>query len=78
MEMEEYVKLALDKYEYFRELEQNKRLNTLAEAMNPVIERSDRVSIYNGPVEHLLIVNQAKLKELLEEAFASRIIWSDE
>lgn len=76
--MEEYVKLALDKYEYFRELEQNKRLNTLAEAMNPVIERSDRVSIYNGPVEHLLIVNQAKLKELLEEAFASRIIWSDE
>ncbi|MGJ8731406.1 hypothetical protein ACRW9N_13255 [Listeria aquatica] len=76
--MEEYVKLSLDKYEYFRELEQNKRLNTLAEAMYPVIQNSVRASTNNGPFERLLIVNQAELKELLEEAFASRIRWSDE
>lgn len=76
--MEEYVKLSLDKYEYFRELEQNKRLNTLAEAVSPVIGNSVMASTYNGPLERLLIVNQVELKKLLEEAFASRIRWSDE
>lgn len=74
--MEEYVKLSLDTYEYFRELEQSKKLKSLAECIGSCVTNVTRRYVGDELryVEETTI-NQYKLTSMLQKAFGSNIKW---
>lgn len=74
--MEEYVKLSLDTYEYFRELEQNEILKSLAECVRPcVTDETGRPVVEGFRYIRETTIDQAKLTLLLQKALGSNIKW---
>lgn len=74
--MEEYVKLSLDTYEYFRELEQNKKLKSLAECVKSCVTNETGRPVVEGfRYIREITIDQDKLTSMLQKAFGSTIKW---
>ncbi|WP_185543634.1 hypothetical protein [Listeria innocua] len=76
--MDEYVKIKLETYEYFKELEKNKQSKMLAELLGPAITTEN---LYSGSNVYASFtkVNQAKIEKIIKEVFCiskdDEIVW---
>ncbi|KAA9534118.1 hypothetical protein [Listeria monocytogenes] len=75
---EEYVKLKLDTYEYFREMEKMKHLKDWRELLDEI---SDMIRVYGTATTHItsLYVSKEKLENIIKEVYSmsdgNSIIW---
>ncbi|MBC1420100.1 hypothetical protein [Listeria fleischmannii] len=68
--MDEYVKIKLSTYEYFRELERIKKLKATAESLEPAVrERICYGMDDNDRIVKILVVNKNELENLIKETY---------
>ncbi|EIA21408.1 hypothetical protein [Listeria fleischmannii] len=68
--MDEYVKIKLSTYEYFRELERMKKLNATAESLEPAIKQKIYYSTGdNNGIVKTFVVDKIELEKVIKEIY---------
>lgn len=68
--MDEYVKIKLSTYEYFRELERMKKLKATAESLEPAVrEKIYRSMDDNNRIVKNFVVDKIELEKLIKEVY---------
>jgi hypothetical protein len=68
--MDEYVKIKLSTYEYFRELERMKKLKATAELLEPAVKQKIYYSMDdNNRVVKNIVVSKIELENLIKETY---------